>query len=389
MVDFSLSDADRSLLDDAHRESLIVRRYTRYYDEHEHEYPPDQLEAYPDAHLERRLRQRGEDDTSRGIMALLLTEERAWGDWAVPLRRRHGALGNAALAAAGTPEQRQRWGHLTLAMAITEPGCGSDTKAIRTTAVRDGDTWVLHGEKIFVTMGERADGVVVWATLDRQAGRAGMKSFLVLKGTPGCTVTRREQKMGIRASDTVALALQDCRIPRAHLLGTEETIPAAGSGGFRGAMQAFNMTRPLVAMGALGIARAALDETRTLLTQAGIALTYGSGLARQSAIAHTFFALEAEWEAAHLVSLHAAWLADQHQPNALEASISKAKGGTAVARITQACIELLGPLGYTQDTLVEKWFRDAKIFDIFEGTQQIQQLIIARQLLGFSSEQLK
>jgi acyl-CoA dehydrogenase len=149
------------------------------------------------------------------------------------------------------------------------------------------------------------------------------------------------------------------------------------------------MTRPLVAMGALGIARAALEFTREALECEGVALTYGPGIHQQSAVAQTFLALEAEWEAAHLVSLHAAWLADQRQPNNLEASISKAKGGKAVAIITQKCVELLGPLGYTQEYLLEKWFRDAKIFDIFEGTQQIQLLIIARQLLGFSSDRLK
>ncbi len=389
MVDFSLSDDDRALLDDAHREALIVRKYSRYYDTHEHEYPPDELEPHPDHHLERRLRQRGEDDTSTAIMALLLAEERAWGDWAVPLQRRRGALGNAALAAAGTAEQRQRWSHLTLAMAITEPGCGSDTKAITTTAVRDGDEWVLNGEKIFVTTGDRADGVVVWATLDRHAGRAGIKSFLIEKSAPGLSIVRREKKMGIRASDTVAMVLHDCRIPRHHLLGGNEEIPTAGSGGFRGVMQTFNMTRPMVAMGALGIARAALDLTREVLEGESVSLTYGPGLHQQSAVAQTFFALEAEWEAAHLVSLHAGWLAGQGQSNNLEASISKAKGGKAVATITQTCIALLGPLGYTQEFLLEKWFRDAKIFDIFEGTQQIQHLIIARQLLGFSSAQLK
>jgi acyl-CoA dehydrogenase len=389
MVEFSLSDQDRVLLEDAHREALIVRKYSRYYDTHEHEVLPDELEPHPDYQLERRLRQRSAGDTAEGIMALLLAEERAWGDWAVPLQRRRGALGNAALAAVGTPEQRQRWRHLTLAMAMTEPGCGSDTKAITTTAVRDGERWVLNGEKIFVTTGERADGVVVWATIDKTAGRAGIKAFFVEKDTPGFTIVRREKKMGLRASDTVAILLQDCRIPSDHLLGGDATVTIGGSGDFRGAMQTFNMTRPMVAMGALGIARAALELTRELLEQAGITFTYGPGLPQQSAIVQTFFALEAEWEAAYLTSLHAAWLADQRQPNALEAAISKAKGGKAVATITQKCLELLGPLSYTQEFLLEKWFRDAKIFDIFEGTQQIQHLIIARHLLGFSSEQLK
>jgi acyl-CoA dehydrogenase len=249
--------------------------------------------------------------------------------------------------------------------------------------------WILNGEKIFVTTGERADGVVVWATIDKTAGRGGIRAFLVERGTPGFTIVRREKKMGLRASDTVAIVLQDCRIPFDHLLGSDATVTVESTGDFRGAMRTLNMTRPMVAMGALGIARAALELTRELLEQAGVTFTYGPGLPQQSAIVQTFFALEAEWEATYLTVLHAAWLADQRQPNTLEAAISKAKGGKAAATITQKCLELLGPLSYTQEFLLEKWFRDAKIFDIFEGTQQIQHLIIARQLLGFSSEQLK
>ncbi len=388
MVDFSLSDDDRALLDDAHREALIVRKYSRYYDTHEHEYPPDELEPHPDHHLERRLRQRGEDDTSTAIMALLLAEERAWGDWAVPLQRRRGALGNAALAATGTAEQRQRWGHLTLAMAITEPGCGSDTKAITTTAVRDGDEWVLNGEKIFVTTGCRAEGVVVWATIDKSAGRAGIKSFLVLKGTPGFEVSPKEKKLGIRADDTAAMVFRDCRIPRDHLLGGDETIPKKGAGGFKGVMKTFNMTRPGVAAIGLGIAQAALDFAREELGKAGVELNYAGSKHTRTAVEQELIEIEADVEAAMLDVLHAAWLSGEGQPNNVEASIAKAKGGEVARTATQRCLEILGGLGITRDYLPEKWFRDCRITDIYEGTGQIQRLIIARAILEYSSAEL-
>jgi acyl-CoA dehydrogenase len=276
-------------------------------------------------------------------------------------------------------------------MAITEPGCGSDPSRVQTTAVLDPKTneWVLNGEKIFVTTGCRAQGVVVWATLDRSAGRAGIKSFLVEKGTPGFVVAHKEKKLGIRADDTAAYVFQDCRIPRENLLGGNEEIPKESSGGFRGVMKTFNMTRPAVAALGLGMSQAALDFTREQLTEAGVDLSYGPGVHGLSAAARRFQQLEALQEAALLTVLRAAWLSDQSQPNNLEASVAKAKGGAAVRQITQGCIELLGPLGISREHLLEKWFRDVRITDIYEGTGQIQHLIIARTILGYGRSELK
>src|SRR5437870_3568794 len=155
------------------------------------------------------------------------------------------------------------------AMAITEPDCGSDSAAIRTTATLDGDHYVLNGEKIFITAGERADAIVVWATLDKSKGRAAIKSFVVEKGTPGFEVVRVEHKLGIRASDTAVLRFENCRVPRENLLGTPEINTAQG---FAGVMQTFDNTRPLVAAMAIGVARAALDETRQILSAAGVTI---------------------------------------------------------------------------------------------------------------------
>ena len=265
MIDFTLADGDREVLDYVREEALVARKYARYYDENEEEFPPDELEEARDLPgLPSKLKARPKDGAGLAVMGMLLAAGENWGDYSVRLRRPAGGLGNAALRAAGTPEQQARWGDLTLAMAITEPGCGSDPSRVQTSAVLDESTgeWILNGEKIFVTTGCRAEGVVVWATIDKSAGRAGIKSFLVEKGTPGFIVAHKEKKLGIRADDTAAYVFEDCRIPRTNLLGGDETIPKKSSGGFRGVMKTFNMTRPGVAALGLGISQAALDFTR-------------------------------------------------------------------------------------------------------------------------------
>lgn len=393
MIDFTLSERDQRVLDYVRSESLVARKYARHYDENEHEFPPDALpeaKDYPGAFAI--MGKAGPGDTGPVTLGLLIAAAQTWGDYSVRMRRGGGGgLGNAALSASGTPEQKARWGGMLLAMAITEPGCGSDPSLVQTTAVLDERTneWVLNGEKIFVTTGCRAEGAVVWATLDRKAGRAGIKSFLVPKTAPGFIVAHKEKKLGIRADDTAAYVFKDCRIPRDHLLGGREEIPKGESGGFRDVMKTFNMTRPATAAFGLGIARAALDFTREQLEAAGVDLSYGAGIHGKSAAADRFHRLEALHEAAMLTVLHAAWLSENGKPNNLEASISKAKGGAAVREITQGCIDLLGPLGVSREHLVEKWFRDVRITDIYEGTGQIQRLIIARTILDYDRTQLK
>jgi acyl-CoA dehydrogenase len=391
------------LVDQARRSAAeIFRPNSRKYDRAEHSYPVelDTLAALIDGLNASgaggagasgvRRDKRGDDDAgvrNGGNLATVLgTIEMCWGDVGLLLSMPRQGLGNAAIASVANDEQLARFKGKWAAMAITEPQCGSDSAAIRTTAVLDGDHYVLNGEKIFVTSGERADAVVVWATLDRDLGRAAIKSFVVEKGTPGFELVRLEHKLGIRASDTAQFVLKDVRVPKENLLGDPEINTKQG---FAGVMQTFDNTRPLVAAMAVGVARAALEETAKLLTEAGVEVDYDRPANAQSAAAATFLQLEADWEAAYLLTLRAAWMADNSQPNSLEASMAKAKAGRSATDIALRCVELAGTLGYSEELLLEKWARDAKILDIFEGTQQIQQLIIARRVLNKTSAELK
>ena len=283
-------------------------------------------------------------------------------------------------------EQAERFAGVWAGMAITEPGTGSDSANIRTTAVLDGDEYVINGEKIYVTAGGRADHIVVWATLDRDLGRAAIKSFVVSKDNPGMKVERLEHKLGIKASDTATIIFDNCRVPKDDLLGSPEIDTKQG---FAGAMATFDNTRPLVAAMAVGCARASLDLTRDLLAQAGVEVDYDRPAAVQTAAAAKFLQMEADWEGAYLLTLQAAWMADNRQPNSLEASMAKAKAGRVGSDITLSCVELCGSVGYAEGELLEKWARDSKILDIFEGTQQIQQLIVVRRVLGLTSAELK
>ncbi|HCF7317242.1 TPA: acyl-CoA dehydrogenase family protein [Pseudomonas aeruginosa] len=393
----------RSLANQAHQVAEnYFRPISRKYDKAEHAYPKEldllaalldgmnsgSPEAVGATSASKRAGKQVEEGIKNGgnLSALLGVMELCWGDVGLLLAMPRQGLGNAAIAAVANEEQLQRFGGTWAAMAITEPGCGSDSAAIRTTATQDGDHYVLNGEKIFVTSGERADAVVVWATLNRNLGRAAIKSFGVEKGTPGMTVTRLEKKLGIKASDTASISFNDCRVPAANLLGNAEVDVQKG---FAGVMETFDNTRPLVAGMAVGVAKAALDRTRELLKKAGCKFDYRKPLLTVSHAEATLYRLEAEWEAARLLTLKAAWMADNKLPNSKEASIAKAKAGRVANEITLKCVELAGALGYAEDELLEKWARDSKILDIFEGTQQIQLLIVARRLLGKSSSQLK
>ena len=405
MINLETPKKHRGLIDNAHQVAMnMLRPISRKYDRAEHAYPKelDMLAAMIDGLSDsgqnsgagasgvRRGAEREDDDgrvrNGANLASVLSIAEMCWGDTGLLLSLPRQGLGNSAIASVADDEQAQRFAGMWAAMAITEPGTGSDSANIRTTAVEDGDDYVINGEKIYVTSGERADAVVVWATLDRSLGRAAIKSFVVPKGTPGMKVERLEQKLGIRASDTAAITFTDCRVPAANLLGNPEVDAKQG---FAGAMATFDNTRPLVAGMAVGCARASLDLTRELLEQAGVVVDYDRPAQTQSAAAARFLQMEADWEGAKLLMMQAAWMADNRKPNSLEASMAKAKAGRVGSDITLGCVELAGSVGYAEGELLEKWARDSKILDIFEGTQQIQQLIVARRILGLSSAELK
>lgn len=322
MIDFRISQADQKILDQLAAEGKAGEKYARHYEDHEHELLP---ESFPEAEqftpLPRLMAARSKEDTPPATFQMLLSFARQSSN-GVPLRnlfRGGGGLGNAALRAAGTKEQVEKWGGLVLAMSITEPGAGSDTKAIQTTARLDGEEWVLNGDKIFVTTGIRAQGVVVWATVDKSAGRAGIKSFLVMKGAPGFDIVRQEKKLGIRTSDTAAYAFRDCRVPRDHLLGLDELVPREkGSASYRGVMKTFNMTRPGVASGGVAKAMGALRFTQEALAEQGVAVDWSADFHKRTAAQQKLIEMEADTEAAALSVLHAAWLADQGRSNNVE-----------------------------------------------------------------------
>jgi len=379
----------------------VFRPISRKYDRAEHDYPKelDMLAALMDglnagggqkgAGIDALQRDEGSEQGVRNganMSTCLGMTELCWGDVGLAISIPRQGLGNAAITAVANAEQKERFNGVWAAMAITEPDAGSDSANIRTTAHLEGDEWVLNGEKIYVTAGSRADAVVVWATLDRNLGRAAIKSFVVPHGTPGMEVVRLDKKMGIRASDTASIALTDCRIPKENLLGTSDIDTKKG---FSGVMQTFDNTRPVVAAMGVGVARAALEHTRDLLGREGIKVRYRGPLLSKRAAEAELIRMEAEWEAGRLLMLKAAWMADNGVPNSMEASMSKAKAARVANEITLRCVELCGGVGYSEQELLEKWARDSKIIDIFEGTQQIQMLIIARRLLGKRSSELR
>lgn len=393
----------QAVVDMAHEGAAeVLRPISRKWDLREHDYPVELdtlaelfegiseanaiafagAEAFRDAD-----EAKSENHNGGNMSAVVNVMEVSWGDVALVLSIPRQGLGNAAISGVATDEQLERLGKgVWAAMAITEPGFGSDSAAVSTTATLDGDEYVINGEKIFVTAGSRATHIVVWATLDKSKGRAAIKSFIVPREYPGVTVERLEDKLGIRASDTAVIRFDNVRIPKENLLGSPEIDVEKA---FAGVMETFDNTRPIVAAMAVGIGRAALEEMRKVLTEAGIEISYDKPTHAQSAAAAEFLRLEADWEAGYLLTLRSAWQADNDIPNSKEASMGKAKAARVASEITLKAVELAGTTGYSEQTLLEKWARDSKILDIFEGTQQIQQLVVARRLLGLSSSELK
>jgi acyl-CoA dehydrogenase len=322
--------------------------------------------------------------------ALVGAEELAWADASLLLCLPGPGLGGPPIKATGTPEQKRKFFGLLVekdkagelawgAYGLTEPGAGSDVGAIRTSCRKEGDAWVLNGRKCYITNGGRASWVVVFATLDPSLGRAGHRAFVVEKGTPGFSVGKIEEKLGLRASETAELVLDECRVPAENLLGGEAAYEGKSTG-FQTAMKTFDSTRPMVASMAIGIGRAAYEHARDAVKDRYV---LSRPIPRYQAIVERLARMHRRLEAARMLTWRAAYLADTGQPNAKEASMSKAAAAQAAVKACFEAIEILGADGTIQreDALLEKWFRDIKVYDIFEGTGQIQRVVISKRIL--------
>jgi acyl-CoA dehydrogenase len=328
-----------------------------------------------------------------GLNGVIYAEELHWGCAGIALAISASSLAAAGIASSGTPEQIGKWlpecyglgDEIKLgAYAVTEAGAGSDVKSLRTTAKLDGDEWVLNGTKVFISNGGIADVTVVVATVDPELGHRGQASFVVPKGTPGLSQGKKEDKIGIRASQTAEVVLDDCRIPVEYLLGGMDKLNAKlerarsgkSSGRASGALATFEITRPLVGASALGIGRASYEWTLEYLEDKE---EFGEQLMEQQRIQQTLADVATELDAARMLVWRAAWMGRNGIPmTAGEGSMSKLKGGDVTMWVTEAVMDLVGPYAQSTDCPLEKWFRDAKIYQIFEGTAQVQRLVVSR-----------
>src|SRR4051794_33670270 len=352
-----------------------------------------------------------------GQTSVIFAEELHWGCAGIALAVTGSTLAAAGLASSGTPEQIARWvpecfgvgDEIKLgAYAVTEPQAGSDVKSLRTTAKRDGDEWVLNGTKVFITNGGIADVHVVIATVDPALGHRGQASFVIPKGTPGIKQGKKETKLGIRASHTAEVILEDCRIPLDNLLGGMEKLErklerarsGESSGRASGALATFELTRPVVGASAIGIAQAAYEWTLAYLDNGASAdpiaewldesSTAGKPPLQRQATQQRIADVATEIEAARLLIQRASWMGRNGIPmTGGQGSMSKLKGGDVAMWATRTCMDLVGPFAQTTDSPLEKWFRDAKIYQLFEGTAEIQRLVISRMQAAEYRERLR
>ena len=323
---------------------------------------------------------------SQARISVAASEELAWGCAGIALALGGSGLAASPVARMGTPEQLDEFrrllsgtdehGHIKVAaMALSEPATGSDISGLTTAARADGDHWVIRGSKQWITNGQSAAVYVVWAQTEPAAGRAGVRGFIVARGTPGLVPGKKETKLGIRASETAQVHFEDVRVHRDMMLGAG----GAASGGLADTKKMLDSTRPVVGAQATGIARAAYEY---LLERVQGGSLHGTPMASHQHIMFELAEMKMEIEASRLLCHRAAWLADHHRDNVAEASMAKAHGARTAQAVTTRAMVLLGEEALEPGHPVEKWYRDAKIYDIFEGTGQIQRRIIAKHLTG-------
>lgn len=387
MIDFTLTKAQEEARAYAHQVALEEMRPISLECDRNEKIPESfflnmQKRYWGGAAAQARQQGEAEEERQSNVSSVISQEEMAWGDAALSTAIPGPGLAAPPILSQGTPEQQARflapyldgklhWG----ALALTEPSIGSDVAGMSTTAVLDGDEWVINGHKHYITNGARSDVIVTFATIDKSLGREGIRPFVVLKDTPGFIVGRIEEKLGLRASQTAELIYENCRIPKDHLLSGRDGGKKAG---FKAAMGTLDATRPMVGSLAVGIARAAHEATVAWMHEE---LPKGFPAHKRRVMEETLDELGQELAMARLLVWRAAWMADKRIPNSKEASMSKAYAGALVMKITATAVQFTAPGENTEHKqLIAKWFRDAKVFDIFEGTAQIQRLVIARRM---------
>ena len=377
---FYLTDDQRAIRELARKLARDrIARFAADVDERER-YPEESIKALIDSGLYGIWVPDAYGGTDMGCLALaLVAEEIAWACAATATQYVDQPLGGLPILLAGTEAQKQKYlprlasGELLAAYSLSEPGAGSDAAALATTAVRAGDTYVLNGAKQWCTNGDHADVICVFATVDRSKGAAGVTAFLVEKDAPGFSVGKKERKMGIRGSPTVALHFNDCVIPAAQRLGEEGE-------GFKIAMRTLDITRPSTGAMAVGIGQAAIDAA---VGYAKERKQFGQPIATFQGIQFMLAEMAMQIHAARLMVHHAARQIDAGvRGNTYEASMAKCWAGDAAMKVTTDAVQVFGGYGYTRDYPVERFMRDAKIMQIYEGTNQIQRLIIAKELLS-------
>jgi acyl-CoA dehydrogenase len=331
-----------------------------------------------------------------GLLGPIAQEELFWGDAGIGLAIMGSSLAAAGIFASGTPEQIMTWvpecygtpKDVKLgAFCVTEPNAGSDVRSLKTHAKRDGSDWIINGQKVFITNGGIADTHVVVAAVEPELGAKGQATFVIPKGTPGLSQGAKHKKLGIRASHTAEVLLDDCRVPAECLLGGEEKLEHRLSrareghvGKGSGALRTFEMTRPLVGAQAVGIARAAYEYA---LDYAKERVAFGRPIIENQAVAFKLADMAMEIEASRMLVWHASWMAKNGKEfDKGQGSMSKLKAGETAVRVTEEAVQILGGYGYIREHPVERWYRDAKIYTIFEGTSEIQRLVISRAISG-------
>lgn len=377
MVNFDYTEFDAYLLDLTREQAKIAGRYARHYDHNKQELVADEVPETKDAMNPRKLLRDRADETSGHAMmeALLALEETTGGIFFHP-GNNHKYLGSDLVSVLGTPEQVELFKDTRLAIAVTEPGCGSDPSHVRTTAVFDEEAqeWVLNGEKIFISVAHIADGALVFARFEKGEEK-GLGIFVMEKATPGFTVGPKLNKMGQRTWDTGDLVFQDCRIPAINRI----------EGNMKHTLSVFNSTRPMVAAFALGYSKGALDFTREKLEEAGYDITYADSDGALNCKVKSFLELEAQFEASRLSLLHAKWIEDTSAPDKIEASVVKISAGQAAREIIRKCMDILGPEAMSENHNLEIFFRDSRVCDIYEGAGEVNRIIVAREVLGYSA----